>query len=420
MSFQHRFVQGLGVEKRTHPPHLLGRILLAIALLVLGMQAASADAVCTQSNGQWTCVCSPKSGNGYSSLDESPDKPWRSAQTAPDLDVTGPCSVPLSQTYYFRNVNIRKSGPSRSVLLFEEASLRDQNNNPIPNSRTEFWASSIIIENGGEFYAYGSDSGQAFGSNGGVLTIHLYGKNEAEGDPNTQNQGALCKSPLGTPGPGKTPAPCGIPQATWESNGASKVDLPSLDAQGKQISDYFYQYGPLHGDGRCDDGSVFKVINGKGTCNTSTGQVGYFGNKVLAVSYGGSLYLTGYKGTTNQTREAQQDGNALSSGRSWRRLADGHSLAAGATVLYMQYDNDLDPALVDLGWKQNDEIVVTTTDYLPGHSERLQVNTIGSSSPGQLVRVDFSALDNPPGKTGLQWPHNGVRYGGPNDTPPGS
>ena len=29
MSFQHRFVQGLGVEKRMHPPHLLGRILLA-------------------------------------------------------------------------------------------------------------------------------------------------------------------------------------------------------------------------------------------------------------------------------------------------------------------------------------------------------------------------------------------------------
>ena len=36
MSFQHRFVQGLGVEQRAHPPHLLGRILLVITLLVLG------------------------------------------------------------------------------------------------------------------------------------------------------------------------------------------------------------------------------------------------------------------------------------------------------------------------------------------------------------------------------------------------
>jgi hypothetical protein len=42
MSFQHRFVQGLGVEKRTHPPSLLGRILLVITLLVLGTQAAQA------------------------------------------------------------------------------------------------------------------------------------------------------------------------------------------------------------------------------------------------------------------------------------------------------------------------------------------------------------------------------------------
>ena len=163
---------------------------------------------------------------------------------------------------------------------------------------------------------------------------------------------------------------------------------------------------------------VFKVINGKGTCNTSTGQVGYFGNKVLAVSYGGSLYLTAYKGATHQTREAKQEGDALSPGRSWRQLADGHSLAAGATFLYMQYDNDLDPALTDLGWKRNDEIVVTATDYLPGHSERLKVRTISSSQRDKLVRVDFDALDNPPGKMGLQWPHNGVRYGGPNDTAP--
>ena len=39
MSFQHRFVQGLGVKERMHPPYLLGRVLLAITLLVLGTQA---------------------------------------------------------------------------------------------------------------------------------------------------------------------------------------------------------------------------------------------------------------------------------------------------------------------------------------------------------------------------------------------
>jgi hypothetical protein len=58
---------------------------------------------------------------------------------------------------------------------------------------------------------------------------------------------------------------------------------------------------------------------------------------------------------------------------------------------------------------------VTTTDYLPGHSEKLQIRGIGPAPQG--ARVDFDAIDNPPGTIGLQWPHNGVRYGGPNDTP---
>ena len=163
MSFQHRFVQGLGATKRMHPSPWLGRVLLAITLLVLGTQAASADAVCTQSNGQWKCSCSGKwdanvQGFDYSSLDESPAKPWLSPQTAPDLEVSGLCSVPLHQTYYFRNVNIIRttqqsaSGPSRSILLFKEDA------GPA-GSRTHFWARAIIIENGGELYAYGRDAG---------------------------------------------------------------------------------------------------------------------------------------------------------------------------------------------------------------------------------------------------------------------
>ena len=68
MSFQHSFVEGFGVEKRKHP-HLLCRILLVLGLFVLGMQAASAEVLCTQSNGQWTCTCTPKPNNaGYQGL----------------------------------------------------------------------------------------------------------------------------------------------------------------------------------------------------------------------------------------------------------------------------------------------------------------------------------------------------------------
>ena len=84
-------------------------------------------------------------------LDESNQKPWQSAQTAPDLIVTGWCKVPLSQTLYFRNVNIYGEPNLPAVLLFYEADF------PSEGSNTHFWASSIIVENGGELSAYGND-----------------------------------------------------------------------------------------------------------------------------------------------------------------------------------------------------------------------------------------------------------------------
>jgi cell migration-inducing and hyaluronan-binding protein len=366
MSFQHRFVAGLGVEKRTYPPRLLGRILLALTLLVLGTQAAQA-VVQTCSGGVL---------------------PGGDRASPPDLLVTGRCVVPLNTTLYYGNVNIVAGG---LLLFYEDYAQAD--------SKTHFWASSIIIENGGVLSAYGRDRQPVslpFGIKGGVLTIHLYGKNEAEWNSNTQrfvqqNQGALCKS--------QTPAPCGIPQTTWESNGASKVDLPSL-AQGKQINDYFYKYGPLHGDARCTKGVYNKAT---GECSISGGEVGYFGNKVLAVSYGGTLSLFGYKGATipapDPVCDADPDCPPLNSRTSWMRLADGSSLEVGADRLVLERDPGT--------WQAGDEIVVTTTDYIPGHSEKLQ---IASDYKGGTA-VFFAAVDSASKK--IQWPHNGVRYGGP-------
>jgi hypothetical protein len=94
------------------------------------------------------------------------------------LKVTGTCPVKPGTTYYYGNVNILAGG----ILLFYE------NYADGSGSITDFWASSIIIENGGELSAYGRDedndkniSWQAFGFNGGVLTIHLYGKTRPSG-----------------------------------------------------------------------------------------------------------------------------------------------------------------------------------------------------------------------------------------------
>jgi cell migration-inducing and hyaluronan-binding protein len=322
------------------------------------------------------------------------------------LEVTGACLVPIGAKHYWKAVNILRGGK----LDFDESrGGRD--------SKTEFWATSIIIENGGSMIARGRGVGylQAygpFGIDGGTLTIKLYGgPNEAvwneKANPqrfDKQNLGALCKSPATDRYNGTPLGPCGIPKTVWDSNGKGEVvngrEQP-LSLPGG-VSDYFYQYGPLNGDARCDDGTIFN----NGAC-PGGGKVGYFGPKVFAVSYGATLELYGYKGVL---REGNRTEDPLHPGRSWRRLEDGNPLAVGATELYVQDD---DPEVIGLGWTKDDEIVVTTTDYLPGHSEKLQITGVSGN------KISFGIFDekDQPTDKGVQWPHNGTRFGGPKDAP---
>jgi hypothetical protein len=335
----------------------LGSGLLVITMLVLGTQAAQAQAA-------RECA-----GN----LQEEP-LPTNPNDLPPDLIVSGGCSVPIGtgKKYFFKQVNILSGGN----LVFNEATA------PAPNSQTHFWASSIIIENGGSLIAFSKNSqyseGTPFGSRGGVLTIHLYGTNDG--------RGALCKSTLGSPTQqGQPPAPCGILQQYWENNGTSQVDLPGIANPSTQyhVHDYFYRYGPLHGD----EGYTQNPKTGKS-------EQGYFGNKVLAVSYGGTLNLSGYKGS-NLINPRGKEEDPVNSGWSWMRLEDGKSLNKDAKEFFLEGN----PGGV---WRDDDEIVVTTTDYLPGHSEKL---TITGYTGGTKI----------PFKENIQWPHNGARYGGPND-----
>ena len=80
------------------------------------------------------------------------------------------------------------------------------------------------------------------------------------------------------------------------------------------------------------------------------------------------------------------------------------------TVNHWRWVQTARPGTGSVDWKAGDEIVVTTTDYLPGHSEKLQITV----SLHRRHQIDFEAVDSPTKK--IQWPHNGVRYGGPNDT----
>jgi cell migration-inducing and hyaluronan-binding protein len=302
----------------------------------------------------------------------------------PDLLVTdGECRVPPGD-YYYGNVNIIHNGR----LIFEEQGSK----------KTNFWASSIVVEAGGYLYAGAYNNDEPFGTSGGVLTIYLYGKDQSNGDPvGNPGQGVLCRSEEND-----FYGPCGIPKRLWDDNGKTFGGLVF------GMDDYFYQYGPLHGDSKCSDGS--KWTDGK--CGTAGGKAGYFGYKTLAVSYGGGVFLRGYKGAIYDKDpsllinhpEASVDADHLSSGTSWMRLADGHSLQKDAASLTLERD----PAGT---WGANDEIVVTTTDYLPRHSEKLKIDAGYSGG----TTVGFQAVESPTGK--IEWPHNGTRYGGPSDDP---
>jgi G8 domain-containing protein len=255
-----------------------------------------------------------------------------------DLVVRTHCTVGPG-TYNVGNVNILAGG----TLVFTD---------PPSSGATDFWAKSILVENGGALIA-GSPTAP-IGAQGGVVTIHLYGKDQ--GAPG--GQGIACL----------TDPRCGVPADTWSSNGGSKVTLPG------GVTDYFYQYDPLPYD---DGGS----------------SPGFFGYKVLAVSYGGTLQLFGKKGATYSNPEpASSD-----SGTSWGRLNG--TIQKGATTL--QVDRQVD-------WQPGDQIVVTTTDYLPGHSEVLQIQTV--SSDARTIGFTSLAPTCSDAGGGVCWTHNGQAY----------
>ena len=114
---------------------------------------------------------------------------------------------------------------------------------------------------------------------------------------------------------------------------------------------------------------------------------------MLAVSYGGTLDLKGHKGAVYEGWEADMD--PTYSGMSWMRLDDGTHVPNDMVpksmpeVLFLERDpRDK--------WQAGDEIVVTTTDYLPGHSEKLRIKKVAPFADG--ADVEFEPVDSPPAK----------------------
>lgn len=266
-----------------------------------------------------------------------------------DLLVTGMCTVDgtaPSGTYLYKNVNIISTGTSNGTLLFQDAVIN-------------FWAESILVENNGSLLA--GTPGTPIGTAGGQLTIHLYGKDQGTGSGSSGGQGIVCKTPVSS-----TVGPCGVPSSIWNSNTMSMTDPTSCTQSSLPgtVTDCFYQYMPLDYDG---GGPPY----------------GYFGYKVLAVSYGGTLQLFGKKGATYHTVKPS------TSSTSWARLNS--NVTTGGTSLVL--DRSVD-------WQAGDQIVLSTTDYLPGHSEQLTIASVSTSNGVSTITTT----------AGAAYAHNGTTY----------
>ena len=280
--------------------------------------------------------------------------PGGSATT--DLLVNGPCTVDGTPgsvaVYVFHNVNIVAPGS----LTFAD-------------TRIDFHAESIIVESGGKLAAgtvlhpIGMNP-PIMGEVGARLRIYLWGA--------STNAGALCYG-----------AQCGVPSKLWTSNTTlmtHTVPMPkdmackkasSIDPKYKLPGDdCFYGYDSLDA--------------------ADKGKAAYFGHKVLALSYGGTLQLLGVKGATYDTKA---DDDPSSTGTSWMRLtnvsADQKTITLSKSVTT---------------WAAGDHIVVTTTDYMPTHNGEMVID--------HLVGTNLVVLTAP-----LKYPHNATVYPLPSDTP---
>jgi hypothetical protein len=242
-----------------------------------------------------------------------------------------------NNTYVYRHVNIWGTSTLKSTLAFEDKKIN-------------FHAHAILVENQGVLEA-GMEAAVT-----SPISIWLYGSKDDGGN------GIGCES-------GPT---CGVPQAIWDSNpnvAMRPMVMPSgpctpasnFDPTTPVGTDCFYQYEVL------DD-------------TDSPGA--FFGKKVLAVSYGGILYLRGAKGI----RDVPPSGPAIDtdpsdSGTSWVRLTKTIGSADAGTTKTLSVDRPVPT------WAHGDQIVVTSTDYLPGHSEELTIDTVSTDATGTTITV---------------------------------
>lgn len=319
-----------------------------------------------------------------------------------DLKVVGECDVTTGPgqmgplVYAFHNVNIVNNGQ----LIFHD------------DYDIDFYAESMLVENGGKLTAVSTQAGYLprVSQQAGVLpftkrlTFHLWG---ASTDPGIQ-----CLSDLGPNG-----APCGIPNTPmppsnlglWDSNPIMAMDFmqnppppPPSPKNAPCISlPNYSQYLP--------DNDCFYQYEIQDNADKQAGRKAYFGHKVLAVSFGGSLQLLGLHGVSYlmsgqkcMPSMPNTECNPAFTGTSWVRLTQ----IVDATHIKVSRAID---------WVYNDKIVVTPTDYLPSHAEKVMVDSVAAD--GVTITLQSPGLQYDHNASTLPFPKTMPSYVGPQNDP---
>ncbi len=269
-----------------------------------------------------------------------------------DLHVTGTC--------------VADGTLGNGIYKYHWVYIHDGGTLMFQDKKLDLYANSILVLNGGTLQAGTPDANGAIGANGGQVTLHLWGSKDAAAIPCEKSDGSQDET-------------CGIPSQVWNNANEMKQIYPSscnpnpLDPR----RDCFYKY---------DDPNV---------------SIYYFGRKTLAVSYGGTLRLFGKKGSTFDGLNPPPS----DTGASWRRLI--------TDVKKDSTSFDID-AVVD--WKAGDHIVVTPTDYLPGHAEEAIVSNVEPHGKSTTITISGVVLDDGTVQDGgLRFPHSGTKFQIPSD-----
>ncbi len=234
------------------------------------------------------------------------------------------------------------------------------------DKQLDLYANSILVLNGGTLEAGMPNADKAIGAAGGLVAIHLWGAKN--------NAAIFCQDENG-----KEDVRCGIPKEIWDDNKMDKIypDKACVPDSQYPEGECFYQY----------DYPTISTL--------------YFGRKALAVSYGGTLRLYGKKGSTF-------DGLApdpANTGKSWRRL----STNLKTTDTQFDVDGEVD-------WQKGDHIVITPTDYLPGHAEEAIISDVTPDGENTTITISGVVLDDGTVQSGgVRFPHYGETYKIPAD-----